>query len=338
MGLRPMRIIQSFLLLVVLVAMEACTFRSHPLYQPISQGSHWNKYQGYFEYQIDSQTYLIGYSNYMPDHPVLTGTWRVRSMNSLMKGAQQYALYRAAEFTKAQGQQFFVILYKDDWYATGYVPASGSGKYRTREHLRVSPGAWIMIRILETNTEAQVKDDHRVYSADAVLISLAQENSGLASARGAEVSPNPTGQYSYPIFDRWRSSSSAYDSVPVPGEVPEGAVSKQYIEFQTDAQVTQTAPGKFTITVWASDQISPIEMLLRCLTLARREGYEAFNLERWTIEEHVGGNRQYAKKIWFRDTIQVGLQHQKGPSTLEPVFEVDELSSRMNTNGVLFPR
>jgi hypothetical protein len=79
-------------------------------------------------------------------------------------------------------------------------------------------------------------------------------------------------------------------------------------------------------------------MLLRCLTLARREGYEAFNLEKWTIEEHVGGNRQYAGQIWFRDTIQVALQSQKGPSNLEPVFEVDELLSRMNTTGVQFPR
>jgi hypothetical protein len=318
--------------------MEACMFRSYPLYQPLTQSNHWEGHQGFFEYQIDSQTYLIGYSNYMPAHPLLTGTWRVRSMKKLMQGAQQYALYRAAEFTKAKGQPFFVVLYKDDWYATGYVPASGSGRYRTREHLRVSPGAWVMIRIVDTNTEALVQDDNRVYSADAVLVRLAQENHRLAANQGVEVSANSTGQYSYPIFDRWRSSSSAYDSVPSPGDVPEVTLSNQYIEFQTDSQVTQTAPGKFTITVWASDQISPIEMLLRSLTLARREGYEAFTLEKWTIEEHVGGNRQYGKKIWFRDTIQVGLQHQKGPSTLEPVFEVDELSSRMNTNGVLFPR
>jgi hypothetical protein len=109
-----MRIIQSFLLLVVLVTMEACIFSPYPLYQPVSQGTHWNRYQGYFEYQIDSQTHLIGYSNYMPDHPLLTGTWRVRSMKRLIKGAQQYVLYRAAEFTKAQGQQFFVVLHKDD--------------------------------------------------------------------------------------------------------------------------------------------------------------------------------------------------------------------------------
>lgn len=195
-----------------------------------------------------------------------------------------------------------------------------------------------MIRIVDGNTEAHVMDDNRVYSADAVLVRLAQENNGLAANQGVGVSSNSAEQYGYPIFDRWRSSSSAYDSVPVPGEVPEGAVSNQYIGFQTDSQVTQTAPGKFTITVWASDQISPIEMLLRCRELARREGYEAFNLEKWTLEEHVGGNRQYGKQIWFRDTIQVELQHQKGPSHLEPVFEVDELSSHMNTNGVLFPR
>ena len=104
-----MRIIQAVLLVVVLVAMEACAFRLYPLYQPVSQG-----YQGYFEYQIDNQTYLIGYSNYKPDHPLLTGTWRVRSMNELMQGARQYALYRAAEFTKGKGQQSFVVLHKDD--------------------------------------------------------------------------------------------------------------------------------------------------------------------------------------------------------------------------------
>lgn len=333
-----MRIIQSCLLLVALVVMEACIFRPYPLYQPVSQGTHWNRYQGYFEYQIDSQTYLVGYSNYMPDHPLLTGTWRARSMKRLMQGAQQYALYRAAEFTKKKGKQSFVILHKDDWYATGYVPASRSGKYGTPRHLRVSPGAWVLIRIVDENTEAHVKNDTRIYSADTVLAQLAIENSGLAVYQGAVVSANVTGQPIFLIYDRWRSSSSAYDSVTVPEVSREQLWGSEYPEIQPDSTLTQTAPGKFTITVWASDQISPIEMLLRCRALARSEGYKAFKLERWTVEEHVGRSRRYAGRIWFRDTVDVALQHEKGASSLESVFDVDELSSRLDTNGVLFPR
>jgi hypothetical protein len=110
-----------------------------------------------------------------------------------------------------------------------------------------------MIRIVDRNTEAHVRDDNRVYSADAVLVSLAQENDGLAAYRGVEASPNYTGQSIYPIFDRWRWSSGAYDSVPVPGAPHEQLSGSGHIEFQTDSQVTQTAPGKFTIAVWASD-------------------------------------------------------------------------------------
>jgi len=76
---------------------------------------------------------------------------------------------------------------------------------------------------------------------------------------------------------------------------------------------------------------------LRCQALARNEGYKAFTIEKWVIEEHVG-SKVHAGKVWFRDTVDVALRHEKGTSNLEPVFDVDELSSHMDTNGVLFPR
>lgn len=101
---------------------------------------------------------------------------------------------------------------------------------------------------------------------------------------------------------------------------------------------TQTALGMFSLAVWASGQIFHIEMLLRCLSLARREGYKAFKLERWTVEEHVGGNRLNAGLVWFRDTIEITSQHQMETAPLEPVFKVDDLVSHMDITGIPLPR
>jgi hypothetical protein len=329
MGIQPMRIIQLFLLLVVLVAMEACTFRSHPLYQPISQGSHWNKYQGYFEYQIDSQTYLIGYSNYMPDHPVLTGTWRVRSMKSLMKGAQQYALYRAAEFTKAQGQRFFVVLHKDDWHYTGY----GSKSRRAGVGLMVSPGAWAIVRIVDANVAPIQRDEARIYLADAVLESLAQENSGLAAYQGMSPLPKDEEQSNSRSFQRWRSSNGMQNAVPIPWNSDKESFGvTESADYQPGSKISYRGPGRFTVTIWDRAQISPIQVLWQCIALTSREGYKVFKIEDWAIDE------PRVNAVWFRNTVEIVLQHEKEPTSLESVFEVKELLSRMDANGAPLPR
>ncbi len=167
---------QLCLLGLALLAMGACTFPSQPLYHPLSQSSTWDEYrQGYFEYQIDDRTYLIGYSNYVTAHAILEGDWHVHSLKWL-KGAQEYALYRAAEFTKSKGQQSFVVLHRDDWHYTGYGKLSSRGPIG----LRSSPGAWVIIRVLDVDGVPLPKNDDHVYSADSLLESLARENRGLA--------------------------------------------------------------------------------------------------------------------------------------------------------------
>lgn len=77
-----------------------------------------------------------------------------------------------------------------------------------------------------------------------------------------------------------------------------------------------------------------MQILWQCIALANREGYKVFKLEKWTIEDHYGENRgPYSVRIWFRDTVDVVLQHEKELNSLESVFEVDEVLSRMDTNG-----
>lgn len=309
--------------------MGACTFRLHPLYQPVSQGSHRNKYQGYFEYQIDSQTYLIGYSNYMPDHPVLTGTWRVGSMKNLMKGAQQYALYRAAEFTKGKGQQSFVILHKDDWHYTGY----GSKSRRAGVGLMVSPGAWAIVRFVDANVAPIQRDEGRIYLADAVLESLAQENSGLAAYQGMSPLPKDEERSDPRSFQRWRSSNGMQNAVPIPWSSDKESFGiTESADYQPGSKVSDRGPGRFTVTIWDRAQISPIQVLWQCIVLANREGYKAFKIEDWAIDEPRGD------AVWFRNTVEIVLQHEKEPTSLESVFEVKELLSRMDANGAPLPR
>lgn len=324
-----MRIVQSCLLLVILAALEACVFQTYPLYQPVSQGNHWDRYQGYFEYQIDSQTYLIGYSNYMPDHPLLTGTWRARSKNGMMQGAQQYALYRAAEFTKGKGQQFFVVLHKDDWIHTGY----GSKSRRGGVGLLVSPGAWVIVRIVDEKTVPLQKDEGRIYRVDELLESLAQENGGIAAYQGRPPSPQAEERSNPPSFQRWRSANGAQNSAPIPGKpAKEWFGITQSTDYQPGSNVSPMEPDRFTVTIWDRAQISPIQVLWQCIVLAKREGYKVFKIEDWAIDE------PRANAVWFRNTVDVVMQHEKDPHSLESVFEVDELLSQMDAGGAPLPR
>lgn len=327
---------QLCLLGLALSAMGACTFRSQPLYHSLSQSSTWDEYrQGYFEYQIDERTYLMGYSNYVTAHAIFEGDWYIRSLKWL-KGAQEYALYRAAEFTKGKGQQSFVVLHSDDWHYTGYGKLSSG---RGPVGLRSSPGAWVIIRVLDANAVSLSKHDDRVYLADALIESLARENSGLAEHRGAKVPSSQNDLYVPGRYQRWRSSSSTYDSVRLPASRSHESWPWKYDVVEPGSNVVQTTPGKFTIAVWDEAQISPVQVLWQCVALASREGYKVFKIEKWTTEEHSGGTQgPHRVTIWFRNTVDVVLQHEKELNGLESVFEVDEVLLRMDTNGAPLPR
>lgn len=330
-----MKLIQLFMLLLSLLTAEACTFLAQPKYQALPQRSSWGTHgQGYFEYQIDNRTYLIGYSNYLvPARAILDRDWYVRSLKWI-EGAQDYTLYRAAEFTKSLGERFFVVLYKDDWHYTGYVKA----QRRTPAHFKASPGAWVIIRIVDKNVADPLKDDSPVYSVNKLLESLAHENGGLPVTQETVSSPKHENQLVSRSFQRWRTSSSAYNSVPVPGIHHEGVFGHKYVEFKPDSQVTQTAPGRFTVAVWQEFLISPIHMLWQCIWHADREGYKVFKLENWAVEEHIGGKvANYPGKVWFRSSVDVVPQQQADPASLEPVFAVEEIRSRLSQAGAPLP-
>ncbi|BFU90945.1 MAG: hypothetical protein NTAFB01_21320 [Nitrospira sp.] len=60
--------------------------------------------------------------------------------------------------------------------------------------------------------------------------------------------------------------------------------------------------------------------------LAEREGFEAFKLKNWTVEEHRDDPTQVRLgRAWFKTSVDVILQHQKEPNNLDQVFIVDEI-------------
>jgi hypothetical protein len=266
----------------------------------------------------------------MPDHPLLTGTWRRRSMNDLMQGARQYALYRAAEFTKGKGQQSFVVLHKDDWSHTGY----GRKSPRGRVGLMVSPGAWAIVRILDANVIPSQKDEGRIYSADVLLESLAQENGGLAAYRGTSPLPRHEERSDPRSFQRWRLSyGMMQNAVPIPwnsGQELFGMT--EATDYQPGSKVSLGGPGRFRVTIWDRAQISPMQVLWQCIVLANREGFKVFKIEDWAIDEL----RAYG--VWFRNTVDVVLQHEKEPTSLELVFAVEDVLSHMDASGAPLPR
>lgn len=341
MDTTPARIMLLFLLLLVLVAMEACTIHAPPRYQALSQSSIWDGHsdkRGYFDYQIDERTYLIGYSNYLTtaahiyEGDFLSWKW--------VKGAQEYALYRASELTMGKGQKSFVILFKDDWSHMTYT----SYGYRGGVHPIPSPGAVLIIRILDTDAVPISDNDNRVYQAEMLLENLPRANIGLAEYQGMAGSAEYKSQHAPRGFQRWRSSISPYDSVPLPAINGKGIhAGHEYDIFQPGAKVTKLATDRFDIAIWDEVHVSPLQILLQCVVLADREGYKAFKLANWTIEEHYGSpsnhsSRPYWGRLWFRNTVDVVLLQEKESTNFEPVFVVDEIRSRLDTNGAPLAR
>lgn len=331
----PRNVIQLCIFVLVLVMLQACTVLPvQPLYEPLPQSPNRGVLrQGYFDYQIDDRTYFIGYFNYHNAFLYFGNDLSDRSEKCL-KGAQEYVLYRASELTKSKGQRSFIVLYQDDWLYTGYVRPS----YRVSRHFKMSPGAWVIVRVLDENPAVGFKSNSLVYSPDTLQEVLVQENRGLGEYHRTTVSPDRQSQYGPRGFNRWRSLSSAYDAVPVPGVPHEGVWRGTGIDFESGSKVTQTAPGRYTIAVWQENIISPIDMLSQCIALADREGFKAFRLQNWTTEEHIGRTfSHYGSKVWFRNTVDVVLQEQGDPVSLDPVFVVDEIRPGLSKAVVPLP-
>lgn len=134
-----------FVLLFLLPTWGACSFPGQPRYQPLPDTSRPSNIpntaravhprdvpvsiafdflatltsgvghveQGYQDSQIDGDTYFVTYINYFSLSPYHGRQIDSRD-NKWIKGAQEYALYRAGELTKSKGASYFAVLYQDD--------------------------------------------------------------------------------------------------------------------------------------------------------------------------------------------------------------------------------
>ena len=300
-----------FLLVLSVFALGACSF--HPRYQPLGLNSALVNVQGYHDIQIDESTYFVTYQNY-------NGVFGSKFSEKWLKGAQEYALYRAGELAKSKGANYFVVLYKDDWNLTDIM----HNKYGPIDIIR--PGAGLVIRVWSDYPFAIQPNDDRVYEVDTLLRSLPKKNSGLADYEKKN-SPGEFMENTGNEFHRWRTSVNAYDSVPVPG-YPVKTLFGEHFKFVPGINITKRSIGNFKIAIWNKSflPVLPISVVRECATLAEREGFEAFKLENWTVEEHRDDPTQVRLgRVWFKTSVDVILQHQKEFNSLDPVFIVEEI-------------
>ena len=313
-----------FLLLSIPFLLAACTYSGHPRYRSIFEFSICcPPFQGYASKQIDQRTYLIIYKNYVSSFP-LWGDLATYSLDEKwLKGAQEYALYRAGELAKSKGAHSFVALHKDDWNQILY----SSGRYGGAEFM---PGAMVLMRILDKNPSSIPRDEDRVFEVDKLLDSLAKQNIGLAEHRGTSSSLEGAVNRTDNRVIRWRSSVITSDSVPIPSLGQLGWFFG--LGYSPKTEITKMSSGIFDIAMSGPYMVSPLELLSECIKLADREGHGAFKLENWTVEEHRAGGHHGNWRIWFRTKANVVLQqYQKKSEDLEPVFVVEEIRSNVNT-------
>lgn len=300
-----------FLLLSIPFLLAACAHPVHPRYQPISEYSIWRPpVQGYGSLQINKNTYLVEYLNYY-----IYQNFDSSADEKWLKGAQEYVLYRAGELAKSKGAHSFVVLHKDDWNMVWY-------KYRRPIGPRFMPGAMVLMRILDKNSSSIPRDGDQVFEVDKLLDSLAKQNIGLAEHQGTPSPHEGTVKISDNRVIRWRSSVITSDSMSVLG-----------LEESPKTEITKTSSGVFDIAMSGLHMVTPVDLLLECVKLADREGYEAFKLEDWAEEEHRDMGMTL-RGVWFRTKAHVVLQHhQKNYESLEPVFVVEEIRSNIDTEN-----
>jgi hypothetical protein len=321
---RLLKVRHLILLLWIPFVLDACTHAVQPRYQPISESSIWRPpFQGYGSRQIDERTHLIVYQNYFSSIPV-KGKWADFTDEKWLKGAQEYVLYRAGELAKSKGAQSFVVLHKDDWNQVAY----SSGRYGGPWFM---PSAMALIRILDKNASSIPVDGEYVYEADKLLDSLAKQNIGLAEHRGISLPHEGTGTIADNRVIRWRSSVIISDSVPTPSL---GQSDWMFgLLYSPKTEITKVSSGVFDIGMSGPYMVSPIELLLECVKLADREGYGAFKLENWTVEEHRDRDLTH-RRIWFKTKAHAVLQHhQENSESREPVFVVEEIRSNIDTEN-----
>jgi hypothetical protein len=306
------------MLLFLLPTLGGCYFPGHPRYQPLALKNIWSfPPQGYKDIQLDELTYLVFYDGYHSlSHSADVEKW--------LQGAQEYALYRAGELARSKGANYFVVLYKDDWNLRGITRG---GKYGPS--IDYSPGAGLMIRMLSDDRASMHPNDDRVYKIDMLLQSLTEKNPGFAHYQNG--TPPDKSENTEKRLSRWRSSISGYDSVPVPGQWLKSSFFRDGFKFKSGISTTRGPSGNLQVAGWVEHfrPTMPLSLLRDCVILADGMRFEVFKLVDWTVEEYRSGSNRYELKVWFRTTATVILQHQKEPDSLDPVFVVDEIRSRV---------
>jgi len=350
--LQSTKAIYFLLLISIVFAVQACGVSLHnlpplyPEYKAYYKAPSYSCFRvdcsvayGYHDIQIDNDTYFISYMSYfsnglLPTSFYPTLVWMDADNERLIKGAQEHVLYRAAELSKSEGAKYFAVLHKDDWN----LISEWIHLRKIEDYPHYEPGAGIVIKLLHKYPSSLQSNDNRVYPVDALLQQLPERNPGLADYSKQilreELSHNLNG------FSRWRSSVNEYDSLDA-FETKYKALygtehrpawpSNSTIETMVSPQ---TSSGPFELSISDRRLISPLRFLHECVQLAVQEGYEAFKVMNWTVEEHRirrSGGRRY---VWFRTKATIVLQHQKEPQGLEPVFVVDEIRKNVELGRV----
>lgn len=321
------RIARHFQLLFILFMLGACSTPIPPRYQPfLKDSSSAQSAQGYQDIQLDERTYFVRYENYY--------VFVDRCDQRLLKGAQEYALYRAGELAKSKGAKYFVVLHKDDWNLASALRATKptfGQKYGSAGAEAVlnegSPGAGLIIRLLSEYPPSARPGDNSIYDVDELLQNLPAMNVGLAKylnrpSQGVSMSQSENS------FSRWRSSVTKCGSLPVQDRQDNRSVPQQYEPGHT---ITKGPDGNFQIAIW-SHQFWPTTTVMRflwlCVWLADQRGFEIFKLQDWRVEEHLSREIK-TWGAWFVMKATVIPQHKLDLASPEPVFHADAIRSQV---------
>ncbi len=312
----------AFISLVFLLS--ACV-PSYPKYNPAWGGGELDRQKAY-QRQIGDRTFVVTYQ----------GPQR-------LKGAQEYVLYRAGELTKSYGKNYFEVLYRDDWEFLYY-----DGHRRAGYRFIGFPGGGLVIRILDKPPlPISSESSNLVYEVEKLSENLAQANPGLAEYHnGRSTASKETERSPDDSFTRWRSVYDHYDAPSqwhqIMGENSDSASPKEHLYFMTrtgrSGEVIKAPMGKLEVAMWTVEWPSPFEFLLFCAAVAEREGFKAFKLENWAVEEHHANpslSKMYASgHLWeYRIKAQIMFLPQSDPDSLGPVFEVDAVRSGLQSDA-----
>jgi hypothetical protein len=319
-----------FFLLYILLTLDACGASFRPLYFQGPEG------YGLQHIQLDEDTYFIAYMDYSRN---IGGAYGQK----LLQLAQEYVLYRAGEVAKSRGAKYFVVLHKDDWNFMSELKVRksiGNGYRRfNMSYDDYDPGAGVVMRLVHDSPSSTKPNDDRFYEVDMLLQQLPKQNRALADyvKKFHDESLIQSGSG----FHRWRSSIHEYDSVDaferkyksLYGRAPHDAERNSAIETKV---VPQATSDQFELSISDMRLIAPLRLLVECVKLADQNGYEAFKVVDWTVEEHFVMRPKGRRYMWFRTTATIILQHQTNLESLEPVFSADKIRKNIEV-GQLWP-